>query len=239
MNNSFDIHRFGKLLRHDVKRFAPSYSGFGAEMAGMLLFVPFMMLSQFFTGEDEGPGYRIIMAVSMSLFVASQIPLQLYAGVARKQKRGDIYFAMLPASKCEKYLSIALLSLVLAPLAMIVGNVAFDSLLTAVHMPFYHRYMWQSGIWQELNLPLLCNYVAAFVGPTLGIIYANAIRNQSYRRLMCLLVWLWMFVGEFFGYILFNELESEAILWVMFAVQVLMAVLMGFLGWNKMKKMSY
>lgn len=239
MNNSFDIHRFGKLLRHDVKRFSLSYSGVGAEMAGMLLFVPFMMLSQFFTGENEGPGYRIIMAVSMSLFVASQIPLQLYAGVARKQKRGDIYFAMLPASKCEKYLSIALLSLVLAPLAMIVGNVAFDSLLTAVHMPFYHRYMWQSGIWQELNLPLLCNYVAAFVGPTLGIIYANAIREQNCRRLMCLLAWGWMAVGEFFGTILYIRYENEAMIWAMFAAQALMAVLMGFLGWNKMKKMSY
>ena len=175
----------------------------------------------------------------MSLFLASQIPLQFYAGVARKQKRGDIYFAMLPASKCEKYLSIALLSLVLAPFVMIVGNVALDTLLTAVHMPFYHKYMWQSAMWQELNLPLLCNCVAAFVGPTLGIIYANAIRDKYCRRLMCFLVWAWMFVGEFFGYILFNELESEAVLWAIFVAQVLLTVLMGFLGWNKMKKMSY
>lgn len=239
MNNSFDIHRFGKLLRHDVKRFAPSYSGLGAEMASMLLFVPLMMLFQGLTGHTEGAGYRVVMAGCMSLFLASQIPLQFYAGVARKQKRGDIYFAMLPASKCEKYLSIALLSLVLAPFVMIVGNVALDTLLTAVHMPFYHKYMWQSAMWQELNLPLLCNCVAAFVGPTLGIIYANAICDKYCRRLMCFLVWAWMFVGEFFGYILFNELESEAVLWAIFVAQVLLTVLMGFLGWNKMKKMSY
>ena len=56
---------------------------------------------------------------------------------------------------------------------------------------------------------------------------------------MCFLVWAWMFVGEFFGYILFNELESEAVLWAIFVAQVLLTVLMGFLGWNKMKKMSY
>ncbi len=239
MNNSFDIHRFGKLLKHDVKRLSLSYSGMGAEMAGELLFVPIMMLAQGLTGQNEGVGYRIVMAGVMSLFLASQIPLQLYAGVARKQKRGDIYFAMLPASKCEKYLSIALLSLVLAPLAMIVGNVAFDSLLTAVHMPFYHGYMWQSGVWQYVNLPLLCNCVMAFVGPTLGIIYANAIRNQSGRRLMCLLAWAWMMGGELLGFILFIDLENEAVLWAIFAAQALVTVLMGFLGWNKMKKMSY
>jgi hypothetical protein len=37
----------------------------------------------------------------------------------------------------------------------------------------------------------------------------------------------------------FIEVENRAILWGIVIAQVLLAILMGFLGWNKMKKMSY
>ena len=239
MNNSFDIHRFGKLVWHDVRRCSPRFSTFGASLIFMLWFVPVMVLFSGVTGQDCGAGYRLVMAGGMSLSMSSLIPMQLYANVGRKHKRGDVYFAMLPASKWEKYLSIALLSLVIAPLAMITYNVAIDTLLTAVHVPFYHKYMWQSGACQYFNLPMTVNCVVAFSGPTLGFIYANAIRSKGWRAALCFLLWIWMFASLYGGVIIFHELENTLSMWVIIAAQVLLAVLMGFLGWNKMKKIGY
>ena len=239
MNNSFDIKRFGKLVRHDVRHCSPRFSTYGASLIGMLWFVPVMVLFNGITGQSYGVGYRLIMAAGISLSWATMVPMQLYANVGRKHKRGDIYFAMLPASKWEKYLSIALLSMVIVPFTMIAFNFALDTLLTAVHMPFYHKYMWQAGIGQYFNLPMTVNCVVAFVGPTLGFIYANAIRNKSWRLVLCFLLWIWMFASLYGGVIIFHELENTLAMWVIVAAQVLLAILMGFLGWNKMNKMSY
>ena len=239
MNNSFDIKRFGRLVWHDVRHCSPRYSAFGTTLVGMLWFVPGMVLFEGVTGQVCGVGYRIAMAAGISLSWASQVPMQLYLNVGRKMKRGDIYFAMLPASKLEKYLSIALLSIVIAPLALLLLNVAIDTLLTAVHMPFYHKYMWQANLGQWVTLPMLCNCVVAFVGPTLGFIYANAIRGKGWRAVLCILLWIWLFASMYGGVIVFHELENAASMWVIVATQFLLAILLGFLGWNKMKKIGY
>ena len=69
MNNSFDIHRFWKLVLHDVRRCSPRISPFGSSLIFMLWFVPGMVLINGVTGQLNGAGYRIIMAVFMSLFV--------------------------------------------------------------------------------------------------------------------------------------------------------------------------
>ena len=239
MNNSFDIHRFGKLVRHDVRHCSPRFSTFGASLIGMLWFVPVMVLFNGVTGQSCGVGYRLIMAAGISLCWATMIPMQLYANVGRKHKRGDIYFAMLPASKWEKYLSIALLSVVIVPFALLAFNLALDTLLTAVHMPFYHKYMWQADLGRIVNLPMLCNCVVAFVGPTLGFIYANAIRSKGWRTVLCFLLFIWLFASLYGGVVIFMEVENRLALWVIVAAQALLAVIMGFLGWNKMNKMSY
>ena len=239
MNNSFDIHRFGKLVWHDVRHCSPRFSTLGTSLLGILWFVPVMILVNGITGQTCGVGYRLIMVAGISLVMASMIPMQLYANVGRKQKRGDIYFAMLPASKWEKYLSIALLSIVIVPFVLIAFNVALDTLLTAVHMPFYHKYMWQADLGQWINIPMLCNGMVAFVGPTLGFIYANAIRGKGWRSVSCFLLCLWLMGSMFGGVVLFNELENKVILWGIVAVQVLLAILLGFLGWDKMNKMGY
>lgn len=239
MNNTFDIHRFGKLVRHDVRRFSPRFGASGASLVFILWFVPAMVLTQGLIGQDTGVGYRIMMVFVMSLGESSLIPIQLYASVARKKKRGDFYFAMLPASKCEKYLSIALLSLVIAPSVMIAYNVVLDTLLTAVHMPFYHKYMWQVNFNQWLSLPFLCNCVVAFVGPTLGFIYANAIRNKGWRIVLCSILGIWLIGSLSAGFLMNVVLDDNIIIWVLVAIQALLAILMGFLGWNKMNKISY
>jgi len=205
----------------------------------MMLFVPLIVLSEGLIGETFGVGYRLMLIAGISLSWATQVPMQLYVNVGREQKRGDIYFAMLPASKREKYLSIALLSMVIVPFAMLTFNVVIDTLLTTIHTPFYRKYIWQINMGQWINLPILCNFVVAFAGPTLGFIYANAIRGKGWRGVLCFLLWIWLVGSMFGGFILFNELEDEVIMWGIVALQFLLAILMGWLGWNKMNKMGY
>lgn len=238
MSQTFDTKRFGKLVWHDVRRCSPRFGAFGAMLISLLPFIPIMTQVQSVTGEAVGASYRMGMMILMSLLMASQTPLQLYANIGRKKKRGDIYFAMLPASKLEKYLSILALSLVIIPFALLTANIAIDSLLTVVHMPHYHIYLWQAGLLDLLSLPAFCNCLLAFIGSVLCIVYANAIRNKGWRTVVCILSWIWL-IGFMAASVILGESGQTAGLWILTGVQVVLAVLVAFLGWNKMNKLGY
>ena len=235
MNNSFDIQRFGKLVWHDVRRCLPALGNVGATMLGLLAFTPLTTMMQGATGLEQGASYRLALMTTMTLFLASTVPTQLYANIGPKRKRGDVYFAMLPASKLEKYLSIAVLSLVLVPVVLMVCNVVIDSLLTAVHAPFYSLYLWQSEVMEMLTLPLLCNGVLVFVGSTLGFIYANCMWAAKLRPVLFFVLWLWLMGGM----ILPIFIDSTAMQWALVGVQAVFAALAAIVSWNKMNKMGY
>ena len=238
MSQTFDIKRFGKLVWHDVRRCSPRFSAFGAMLISILPFTPIMTLFQSVTGEVVGASYRLGMMTLISVTMASLTPLQLYANIGRQKKRGDIYFAMLPASKWEKYLSILVLSLVIIPFVLMTANVAIDSLLTAIHMPFYHIYLWQAELLDLLSLPMFCNCLLAFVGATLGCMFANVVRSKGWRTILGIFLWMWM-MGFSAATVILGVSDDTTVLWIMAGVQVVFAVLMAFLGWNKMNKLGY
>ena len=238
MSRTFDIKRFGKLVRHDVRRCSPRFGAFGVMLISLLPFIPIMTLFQGVTGEVVGASYRLGMMTLMSVTMASLTPLQLYANIGRQKKRGDIYFAMLPASKLEKYLSILILSLVIIPFALMTANFAIDSLLTAMHMPFYHIYLWQAELLDLLSLPVFCNCLLAFVGAALGYMCANVVRSKGLRTIICIFLWMWM-MGFLAATVILGVSDNTTVLWIMAGVQVVFAALMAFLGWNKMNKIGY
>ena len=238
MSQTFDIKRFGKLVWHDVRRCSPRFGAFGAMLISLLPFIPIMTLFQSVTGEVVGASYRLGMIILMSLLMASQTPMQLYANIGRQKKRGDIYFAMLPASKWEKYLSVVLLSLVIIPFALLVANFAIDSLLVAAHVPHYRIYLWQAGLVDLLSLSAFCNCLLAFVGSVLGVVYANAIRNKGWRTVVYILSWIWL-MGFMSASVILGDYGQNAALWILTGIQVVLAAFVAFIGWNKMNKLGY
>ena len=86
MNNSFDIQRFGKLVWHDVRRCLPALGNVGATMLGLLAFTPLTTMMQGATGLEQGASYRLALMTTMTLFLASTVPTQLYANIGPKRK---------------------------------------------------------------------------------------------------------------------------------------------------------
>lgn len=237
MNNTFDIQRFGKMLRHDVRRFSPSYGVVGPMMISLVLFVPLITLVHGVTGTLEvDASYRLSMMTMITLFDAASLPLQLYANIDRKKRNSGIYYAMLPASKLEKYLSIAVLSLVLVPVAVMAVNIALDTILVTVHAPYYSQYLWQSGLMGWLTLPVLGNCLLVFVGATLGFIFANCIKSSGWRNIVSFLLWIWL-IGGMMPPVFLNGIPYAV--WIVIAVNALLTALMAIISWNKMKKMAY
>ena len=81
--------------------------------------------------------------IAGSVILAAMVsPSRMYR-TANLQKEG-IYFAMLPASKLEKYLSMLLFTIVVCPLMCFLGGMVLDYFLTLLPFGPYNKWLWQT-----------------------------------------------------------------------------------------------
>lgn len=86
--------------------------------------------------------------IGMVIILASIVtPSRLYR-VCNLTKEG-IYFAMLPASKLEKYLSMVLFSVLVCPLMCLAGSIVLDYFLALLPFGPYEKWLWQTDYLAE------------------------------------------------------------------------------------------
>ena len=88
------------------------------------------------------PEVRWCFIAGSVLLAAMVSPSRMYR-TANLQKEG-IYFAMLPASKLEKYLSMLLFTVVICPLLCLCGSIVLDYFLTLLPFGSYNKWLWQT-----------------------------------------------------------------------------------------------
>lgn len=140
MNNTFDWNRFCKVVGKDCRNMWPL---FGTTML-ILAALPFALwLLLLVTGRSNhvGPEWRIWIIAALAALAAIMTPSRLYRTMNLRNE--GIYYAMLPASRLEKYLSMLLYSFVVCPLVVYVGGMALDVVLTALPVGPYREYLWQ------------------------------------------------------------------------------------------------
>lgn len=91
---------------------------------------------------------RILIYLSASL-VAIMAPSRIYRNVNIPNE--GIYYAMLPASKCEKFWSQVLVCYVCMPLAALLAGTLIDIFLTALPFGSYVDWIWQYWPLQDGN----------------------------------------------------------------------------------------
>lgn len=141
MNNTFNLSRFGKVLAKDIRNLIPTY---GRVLLGVALLPLAFWLSNLITEPlemtcAENRQYELISVVAIVLAIT---PSFVYANCNRAKK--GIHFAMLPASKLEKYLSMIVVSLVMAPVAVMLIITLVDLLLTLLPFGPYKTWLWET-----------------------------------------------------------------------------------------------
>ena len=130
MNTTFDIKRFGNVLRHDALSYLQN---FGWTLV-VLLAIPILIWSILYVNMDEPDalmnneryGFLLVLAI-IAMILA---PSRLYKNA--NDSRKGIQFAMLPASNMEKFLSMSIYCLVVTPILYLAGAVAIDSILALI-----------------------------------------------------------------------------------------------------------
>jgi hypothetical protein len=144
MNNTFDWTRFCKVVRKD---FSNIWQNAGTSLL-IITLLPILawLLWWALSGIEDMPAIVPEVRwcfIAGSVFLAAMVsPSRMYR-TANLQKEG-IYFAMLPASKLEKYLSMLLFTIVVCPLLCFLGGMVLDYFLTLLPFGPYNKWLWQT-----------------------------------------------------------------------------------------------
>ena len=135
MNNTFNINRFGKVLKHDGLNFFPNM---GLALA-ILWAIPviFYLFVSLMPGHETHvfDAYSRIDTIDLILKITIIIaPARLYK-YCNDQRQG-ISYAMLPASIFEKFLSMVIYCVIVTPIVYIAGALAIDSILALYNGPY-------------------------------------------------------------------------------------------------------
>lgn len=136
MNNTFNIQRFGKILKHDGLNFFPNFilslAILWAIPVGIYLFTALLPTDETRHIYDAMSRVNIIdTLLKIAIIIA---PAMLYKTC--NDSRKGIGYAMLPASTLEKFLSMVIFCVIVTPIVYIAGALAIDSILALINGPY-------------------------------------------------------------------------------------------------------
>ncbi len=136
MNNTLDINRFGKILKHDGLNFFPNM----ILALAILWAIPVIiyLFTSLIPSDDTSHVFDAFSRINIISFIKKIViiiaPVRLYK-YCNDQRQG-IGYAMLPASTLEKFLSMVIYCVIVTPIIYIAGALAIDSLLALFHGPY-------------------------------------------------------------------------------------------------------
>lgn len=244
MQSTFNLRRFGLLLRYDLHRCHPRYGEVGRTIISGIMFPTLMVLVQLLMRGElyEGSAmvvYRLCLAVGYPIGMAVIQHFQLYPQVAKPGK--GIYFALLPASKSEKYLSMLLMTLVVMPAITILGALALDTLLALFHVGPWQEFFWQHEVDWTINPWIAANIAVAAALPAVVAIWINTIRSKWITLLAFLawLLWLVVSVASMVALLRWHTNKFDTLLGIAFGIQLLALVAAIVFGRRRMDRMTY
>ena len=140
MNNTFDWQRFCLVVKKDLHNLWPMF-GTTMLILAVLPFALWLLLTVFSSDTSMPPDGRLIMIGGVTMLTAFMTPSRLYR--TWNLRNEGIYFAMLPASKLEKFCSAVLYSLIICPLAVYLGSMVLDLFLTLLPFGPWRDWLWQ------------------------------------------------------------------------------------------------
>lgn len=142
MNNKFDWNRFCKVVNKDFRNLWPMF-GTTMIVLATLPFAVWLLTFVFSSKAVIGPDFRVVMVMMVSSFAAVMLPSRLYRTMNLRNE--GIWYAMLPASKLEKFLSMLIFTFIVAPVAVYLGSMVLDIILRMLPAGPYQQWLWQGS----------------------------------------------------------------------------------------------
>jgi len=234
MNNTFNINRFGKILKHDGLNYFPNIilalAILWAIPVVIYLFTSLMPTEETNKVFDACGRINIIDALTKIAVIIAPVRLYKYCNDSRK----GIGYAMLPASTLEKFLSMVFYCALVTPIIYIAGALAIDSILALFNGPYegfaiseffdtmsqIKHQLINSGVRWEEDLPVYAEYdklITPFIRIMLSIfgilslssifMFGNMIfkKHKTGKMIGILILLFIIFMIIFINYVANNE----------------------------------
>lgn len=146
MKEKFDFDRFKKVLAMDARNLMPRFGLAMLILSVLPVAVWLVCVSLGKLGPDNvAPEIRLGIILFVTALASIMAPSRLYKSCNIPKK--GLYFAMLPASRLEKFLSMMLFCLIVAPLFVLAGAVFSDCLLRILPFGPYNQWLFEHGRW--------------------------------------------------------------------------------------------
>lgn len=130
MNNTFNIKRFGNVVRRDGMSYFQNFGWTLLILFAIPIGIWFLLYINFHDEADATGDFRYVMLNGLMIIAMILAPSRLYK-TCNDSRRG-IQFAMLPASSLEKFLSMLFYCALVTPFLYIAGFIAIDTILTLI-----------------------------------------------------------------------------------------------------------
>lgn len=251
MNNTFNFTRFKKVLARD---FRATYKRFGlAALILSLLVVTVWIrnlvtgIPSYYTDPDWGWGvdsfYHNILINRVSiLFMGVIISFAIAPAIIYKscnlKGRGN-YYAMLPASHLEKYLSMFFYCCIVAPLAVLLGSFIVDTLLTLLPIGYFKYFIWNFDEWHYIDAEFVLCFIA-FLFLTASIFMFT---NTLFKRAKFIKTVLWLMLIGFL--LLLTSIAFPALFrlfdsfWPAFIILLVISLVLQSFTYYRLRDMQY
>ena len=221
MNKKFDWNRFCKVVNKDFRNMWPMFGTTMIILAALPFAVWLFMAVLGGSGVSMPPDIRMIMIEAVAYIAALMTPSRMYR--TWNLRNEGIYFAMLPASKLEKFCSALLFSLIICPLAVYLGSMALDVFLTALPFGPWQDWLWQGfmGFPFTFNLSALNEVAGRFDNPEVFMHYGSLWVLACWIGYICTVL-MFMFTSTLFK----RHKVLQTILWLYLIEFVLSIILM-------------
>lgn len=169
MNNKFDWNRFCKVVNKDFRNMWPMF-GTTMIILAALPFAVWLFMAVIGVDVPLDPAFRLMMIQGVAYIAAMMAPSRMYR--TWNIRNEGIYYAMLPASKLEKFISALLFSLIVCPLGVYLGSMVLDCFLTALPFGPWEDWLWQSKVGFPFTLDM---------GSILGEMAASDYGSETFR----------------------------------------------------------
>ena len=258
--NTFSFDRFRKVLVYDFKNVISSY---GVAMSLMMLMPLAMWISGLVLNNpldinaNASPEFRLSYISVLMVAAAVFAPSRVYKSCNLPSKGN--YFALLPASLGEKFLSMFLYCFILIPVAVFLGGAIVDSLLTLLPIGYFAEPLWKIDVsmpdcviapfwWCVFAVVCLFSNIAIFF-------FTNTIfkKNKVFKTILWLMLisfvlslvgfsWVidWLMSMENMRDIdMDGETAFKITFWTGFAICAIFFGLLTFFTHRRLKKMQY
>lgn len=211
MNNKFDWNRFCKVVNKDFRNMWPMF-GTTMIILAALPFAVWLFMTVLGVDVPLDPSFRLMMIQGVAYIAAMMAPSRMYR--TWNIRNEGIYYAMLPASKLEKYISALIFSLIVCPLGVYLGSMVLDCFLTALPFGAWEDWLWESKVGFPFILDLgtiLSEMATADAGvDTFRMLYFGTMYNISCWLSYICTVMMFVFTATLFK----KHKVLQTILWL-------------------------